>query len=146
MLLKGSLYPLSVLFLCYNFSEPITKKEQKMCIFCQIVGGEIPNNTVLENDDFLAFHDLYPKAPVHVLIIPKQHVDCFQDVAPETMAGLTTFAQEVARTLGVDQTGYRLITNNGEDGGQEIPHLHFHMLGGGKLKWDHLHEDTHKNI
>jgi len=51
-----------------------------MCIFCQIVSGDIPNNTVLENDDFLAFHDLYPKAPVHVLIIPKKHVDCFQDV------------------------------------------------------------------
>ena len=117
-----------------------------MCIFCQIVSGEIPNNTVLENDDFLAFHDLYPKAPVHALIIPKKHVECFQDVDAETMAGLTQFAQEVARTLGLDQTGYRLITNNGEDGGQEVPHLHFHMLGGGKLKWDHLHEDTHKNI
>ncbi len=117
-----------------------------MCIFCQIVSGDIPNNTVLENDDFLAFHDLYPKAPIHVLIIPKKHVECFQDVDPETMAGLTSFAQEVARTLGLDKTGYRLITNNGSDGGQEIGHLHFHMLGGGKLTWDHLHEDTHKNI
>jgi len=117
-----------------------------MCIFCQIVSGEIPNNTVAENEHFLAFHDLYPKAPIHVLIIPKKHVDCFQDVDPDTMAGLTAFAQEVARKIGVDQTGYRLITNNGADGGQEIPHLHFHMLGGGKLKWDHLHEDTHKNI
>jgi histidine triad (HIT) family protein len=117
-----------------------------MCIFCQIVSGDIPNNTVHESNDYLAFHDLYPKAPIHVLIIPKKHVDCFQDVDAETMAGLTTFAQEVARMLGVDQTGYRLITNNGSDGGQEIPHLHFHMLGGGKLKWDHLHEDTHKNI
>ncbi len=117
-----------------------------MCIFCQIVSGDIPNNTVLENNDFLAFHDLYPKAPIHVLIIPKKHVDCFQDVDPQTMAGLTSFAQEVARTLGLDKTGYRLITNNGSDGGQEIPHLHFHMLGGGKLTWDHLHEDTHKSI
>ena len=117
-----------------------------MCIFCQIVAGDIPNNTVLENDDFLAFHDLYPKAPVHVLIIPKKHIQCFQDVDPQTMAGLTTFAQEVARTLGLDASGYRLITNNGEDGGQEIPHLHFQMLGGGKLTWDHLHEDTHKSL
>jgi histidine triad (HIT) family protein len=117
-----------------------------MCIFCQIVAGEIPNNTVLENDDFLAFHDLYPKAPVHVLIIPKKHVNCFQDVDPQTMAGLTAFTQEVARTLGLDASGYRLITNNGSDGGQEVPHLHFHLLGGGKLKWDHLHEDAHKNI
>jgi len=117
-----------------------------MCIFCKIVAGEIPNNTVHENEKFLAFHDLYPKAPIHILIIPKEHVDCFQNVSAETMAGLTTFAQEVAIKVGVNQGGYRLITNNGEDGGQEIEHLHFHMLGGGKLKWDHLHEDTHKSI
>lgn len=117
-----------------------------MCIFCKIVAGEIPNNTVHENEGFLAFHDLYPKAPIHLLIIPKEHVDCFQNVSPETMAGLTAFAQEVAVKVGVDKAGYRLITNNGEDGGQEIAHLHFHMLGGGKLKWDHLHEDVHKSI
>jgi len=117
-----------------------------MCLFCKIVAGEIPNNTVEENEDFLAFHDLYPKAPIHILIIPKVHVDCFQETPPEMMAGFTAFAQHVARKLGLDQAGYRLITNNGEDGGQEIHHLHFHMLGGGKLKWGHLHEDTHKNI
>ncbi len=117
-----------------------------MCIFCKIIAGEIPNNTVHENQDFLAFHDLYPKAPIHILIIPKKHVDCFQNTPPEMMAGLTSFAQEVATKVGVDQAGYRFITNNGDDGGQEIHHLHFHMLGGGKLKWDHLHEDTHKSI
>ncbi len=117
-----------------------------MCLFCKIVAGEIPNNTVDENEEFLAFHDLYPKAPIHILIIPKTHVDCFQETSPEMMAGLTAFAQKVAQKLSLDQAGYRLITNNGEDGGQEIHHLHFHMLGGGKLKWDHLHEDTHKSI
>jgi len=117
-----------------------------MCIFCKIVAGDIPNNTVHENDNFLAFHDLYPKAPIHILIIPKIHVDCFQNVSPDTMSGLTIFAQEVAEKTGVDKSGYRLITNNGDDGGQEIDHLHFHMLGGGKLKWDHLHEDTHVNM
>jgi histidine triad (HIT) family protein len=94
----------------------------------------------------MAFHDLYPKAPVHILIIPKQHVDCFQNVTPEMMGGLTTFAQEVATKVGLDINGYRLITNNGEDGGQEIQHLHFHMLGGGKLLWNHLHEDPHKSL
>jgi histidine triad (HIT) family protein len=62
------------------------------------------------------------------------------------MAGLTSFAQEVATKLGVDQSGYRLITNNGEDGGQEVKHLHFHMLGGGKLVWDHSHEDNRKSL
>jgi len=108
-----------------------------MCIFCKIINKEIKATIELENENFLAFHDLYPKAPVHILIIPKQHVDCFQDVTPEMMAGLTTFTQEVAKKVGLDINGYRLITNNGEDGGQEILHLHFHMLGGGKLVWNH---------
>ena len=117
-----------------------------MCIFCKIVKGEIPNNTVHENEEFLAFHDLYPKAPIHVLVIPKQHVENFQTVQPEMMAKMTPFIQEVARKLGVDESGYRLITNNGSDGGQEIFHLHFHLLGGGKLVWDHTHEDPHKNL
>jgi histidine triad (HIT) family protein len=117
-----------------------------MCIFCQIVNGEIPNNTVHENENFLAFHDLYPKAPIHILLIPKTHVASFQEATPEIMAGMTSFAQEVATKVGVDETGYRLVTNNGEDGGQEIAHLHFHLLGGGKLRWDHTHEDSHKSL
>jgi len=117
-----------------------------VCVFCKIVNKELPCNMVLESDHYLAFHDLYPKAPIHILIIPKQHVECFQDATPQMMAGLTTFAQEVAQKIGIDKTGYRLVTNNGEDGGQEIFHLHFHMLGGGKLSWNHMHEDPHKSI
>jgi len=117
-----------------------------MCIFCKIINKEIPNNTVLENEDFLAFHDLYPQSPIHILIIPKVHVSCFQDVSPQVMAGLTPFIQEVATLLGIDKTGYRLITNNGEDGGQEILHLHFHMLGGAKLNWNIEHENPRKSI
>jgi len=74
-----------------------------MCIFCKIVNGEIPNNTVHESDHFLAFHDLHPKAPIHILIIPKQHVDCFQDVTAETMGALTEFVQEVATKVGMQQ-------------------------------------------
>jgi len=110
------------------------------------VNREIPSNKVLENDDFMAFHDLYPKAPIHILIIPKEHVDCFQVMSVETMAKATPFIQEVASLVGVDKSGYRLITNNGDDGGQEINHLHFHLLGGGKLVWNRLHEDNHKNM
>jgi len=117
-----------------------------MCIFCKIVAGEIPNNTVEESEDFLAFHDLYPKAPIHVLVIPKKHICCFQEVDSKTMAKITPFIQKVTQKLGIDKTGYRLITNNGEDGGQEIFHLHFHILGGGKLLWNHQHEDARKNI
>ncbi len=117
-----------------------------MCIFCKIVNGDIPSNSVHENEDFLAFHDLHPKAPIHIIIIPKKHFASFDDVSPETMAGMTTFMQEVAKKTGVNETGYRLVTNIGKDGGQEIYHLHFHLLGGGKLLWDHHHENTHKSI
>jgi len=117
-----------------------------MCIFCKIVNNEIPSNKVLENDDFLAFHDIHPKAPVHILIIPKLHVACFQDVSGELMGKMTSFIQEVATLIGVDKTGYRLITNNGDDGGQEVHHLHFHLLGGGKLPFEHLTDETHKNL
>lgn len=117
-----------------------------MCIFCKIAKGEISSNKVLENDNFIAFHDLYPKAPIHILIIPKEHVECFQEVSGEIMANMTSFIQEVTKVTGVDKSGYRLVTNNGDDGGQEIHHLHFHLLGGGVLAWDHFHEDSHKSI
>ena len=117
-----------------------------MCIFCKIVNGELPNNTVHENDEFLAFHDIYPKAPIHVLVIPKKHVTSFHEVDGDTMAKMTPFIQEVAEKLGVDQSGYRLVTNIGSDGGQEVFHLHFHLLGGGKLRWDHSREDPHKAL
>jgi histidine triad (HIT) family protein len=109
-----------------------------MTIFSKIVRGEIPCNKVMENEEFLAFHDINPKAPIHILIIPKKEYTCFQEVDPEIMAGLTRFTQSVAKLLGLDQSGYRFITNNGNDGGQEVFHLHFHILGGAKLPWNHL--------
>jgi len=117
-----------------------------MCIFCKIVEGEIPSNKVLENDDFLAFHDINPSAPIHVLVIPKEHIECFQDISAELMAKVTPFIQEIAKKLGLDKSGYRLVTNNGSDGGQEVFHLHFHILGGGKLTWKHYHDDPKKSI
>ena len=115
-----------------------------MCLFCKLVNGEIPSNKVLEDDNFIAFHDINPIAPVHILIIPKVHVEKFQDVQPEMMGGMTTFIQAVATKMGLDTNGYRLVTNNGDDGGQEVPHLHFHLLGGARLKWTHLHDETPK--
>lgn len=111
------------------------------CIFCKIVKGEIPSNKVLENEEFLAFHDINPKAPVHILVIPKVHVEKFQDAPSELIAKMTPFIQECARKMGLDKNGYRLIVNNGNDGGQEIYHLHFHILGGAKLKWIDLREN-----
>lgn len=117
-----------------------------MSIFSKIIAGEIPSNKVLENDDFLAFHDINPKAPVHILIIPKKEYKNFQEVDPAIMGAMCSFIQEVARFMGLDESGYRLITNNGEDSGQEIFHLHFHLLGGAKLPWNHLTDADSKNF
>ena len=98
-----------------------------MCIFCKIVKGEIPNQTILEDENFLAFNDINPTRKIHVLIIPKEHYDSFDVVPPKIMSGMTEFIQKVASKLGVKESGYRLITNIGNDGGQEVHHLHFHL-------------------
>ena len=120
-------------------------KDIHMCLFCKIIKKEIPSNIILENDDFLAFHDINPKAPVHILAIPKVHVDSFIDVTPETMSSMTTFIQDVAKKVKIEKNGYRVITNIGENGGQEVQHLHFHILGGTKLKWGHFSDADPKN-
>lgn len=102
-------------------------------IFEKIVDREIPADIVLESDDFLAFKDINPKAPVHVLIIPKKYVKDFNDIDSKLMGEMSEFILRVADTLGVKESGYRLITNIGADGGQEVPHLHFHLLAKRKL-------------
>lgn len=106
-----------------------------MCLFCSIVDGSIPSKKVKENNDFLAFEDINPQAKIHILVIPKKHFVSFADVTPEVMANFTTFTQELTRELNIEKNGYRLITNIGDDGGQEVKHLHFHLLAGDKLKW-----------
>ena len=108
------------------------------CIFCKIVNGEIPSNKVLENDEFLAFHDINPIAPIHVLIIPKKHVEKFDETPVELMPNLASFIKEVAKELNI--TDYRLITNNGKGAGQEVFHFHIHMVANpnGKLLWPKL--------
>ncbi|WP_120946285.1 MULTISPECIES: histidine triad nucleotide-binding protein [Helicobacter] len=108
-------------------------------VFEKIVAGELPCKKVLENQDFLAFEDINPKAPVHVLVIPKVGVKDFNAITPELMANMSAFVLEVVQVLGIQEKGYRLITNVGSDGGQEVPHLHFHILGGAKLTWSKLH-------
>lgn len=118
-----------------------------MCVFCKIIKGEILSNKILENNNFVCFHDANPRAPIHLLIIPKVHVEKFQDINAILMGDMTPFIQEVATKMALDQSGYRLIVNNGDDGGQEVPHLHFHMLGGTKLSWPHFSpEETHKAL
>ena len=106
-----------------------------MCLFCSIVEGSIPSKKVKEDSDFLAFEDINPQAPTHILIIPKKHCESFNDVDTDTMAKLTTFTQDLAKEIEVNEDGYRLITNINDNGGQEVKHLHFHLLAGAKLKW-----------
>ena len=104
-----------------------------MCLFCNLIEGKIPSTKILENDNFLAFEDINPQAKIHVLIIPKVHIESFNEMTPNVMAEMTTFIQEVALTLGVKSDGYRLITNIGQNGNQEVKHIHFHMLAGEQL-------------
>ncbi len=118
-----------------------------MCIFCKIVNGEIPSNKIEEDENFLAFHDINPAAPIHVLVIPKRHIESFEDTDAQTMAAITPFIHKITNKLGLNSAGYRLVTNIGSDGGQEVKHLHFHILGGGKLIWNHFpSNDPHKSI
>ena len=104
-----------------------------MCIFCKIISGDIPNKTVLENENFLAFEDINPQAKIHIVIIPKVHIQSFNEMTPNIMSEMTSFIQEVTLALGVKSDGYRLITNIGINGGQEVEHMHFHILAGEQL-------------
>ena len=103
-------------------------------VFAKILRGEIPCKKIYEDDFALAFHDIAPKAPVHVLVIPKGpyvSLDDFSEQAPvELIAGFLRAVGKVARQLGLTETGYRLLANTGRDGGQEVPHLHVHLFGG----------------
>jgi len=107
------------------------------CIFCMIANKEIPSNIAYEDDKILAFHDLEPQAPVHVLIIPKKHIaslDDVQDEDLELMGYIMTKVKEVAEVVGLDN-GYRVVINTGEDGMQTVKHLHVHLLGKRKMTW-----------
>jgi len=108
------------------------------CLFCKIVSGDIPSDTVYEDDDCLAFNDIDPKAPTHLLVIPKKHLANLLDTSPEQQAllgHLSLKCAEVARAAGIDESGFRVVANCGADGGQSVDHLHFHVLGGRALTW-----------
>jgi len=106
-------------------------------IFAKILRGEIPNNTVYEDDHVLAFHDIAPQAPVHVMVIPKGAYIDYSDFAANASdaekLALTNGILASVKELGLEESGYRLLVNTGPDSGQEIPHLHFHICGGGPL-------------
>ncbi len=110
-----------------------------MCLFCQIIAGEIPSKKAYEDDAVYAFYDIHPQAPTHILIIPKRHIDSAQTLTRSDDALLGRMfetARSLAKELGLDKTGYRLITNVGDDAGQSVKHLHLHLIGGRTLKWD----------
>lgn len=106
------------------------------CLFCRIVAGEIPATLIAESASAVAFRDIAPKAPVHVLVIPRRHIGSLAEADDSAELGeVLTLAAVVAAQEGVAATGYRVVTNVGEDGGQSVGHLHFHVLGGRALGW-----------
>jgi histidine triad (HIT) family protein len=108
------------------------------CLFCKMVAGDIKPNIVLETDHVLAFRDIRPQAPTHVLVIPKQHIATLDDFPvdnPPLAAALLSAVQQVARLEGLEQDGYRTVVNCRANGGQEVYHLHLHVLGGRPMRW-----------
>jgi histidine triad (HIT) family protein len=107
------------------------------CIFCKIVNGQIPSSKVFETDRVLAFDDIHPMAPVHVIVIPKTHIPTLMDLGVEnsqTFSSLLQAVQEVAKLKKIENKGFRTVINCNEEGGQVIFHLHLHILGGEKLR------------
>lgn len=108
------------------------------CIFCQIASGEVPATVVYRDQTVVAFRDLNPRAPCHVLLIPRAHIGSLVELGAEqeALAGhIVRIASQVASAEGVAETGFRLVANTGPDAGQSVDHLHFHLLGGRRLGW-----------
>ena len=106
------------------------------CLFCRIVRGELPVTLVGENEHAIAFRDINPQAPVHILVVPRRHVRSQAEATDAAELGaIGLLAAEVARQAGIEATGYRTVMNTGEHGGQSVLHLHMHLLGGRALGW-----------
>ena len=108
------------------------------CLFCKIINGEIPSKKVYEDETVYAFYDISPAAPVHVLLIPKTHIPSANALTAENaevVGHIYVVAAKLAAELGIAEKGYRIVNNCGEDGGQTVHHLHFHLLGGRSLQW-----------
>lgn len=106
------------------------------CIFCRIVAGKVPSDIVYQDENFVAFRDTKPKAPTHILIIPKVHIVSLAELGEDQRdiaGGLVMVARNLAESEGIGGRGYRLVINSGPDGGQVVPHLHLHLIGGKKL-------------
>src|SRR5687768_7101489 len=112
--------------------------EQPNCLFCRIAAGEVPADIVHEDDLVLAFRDINPKAPTHLLLIPRRHVASAADLAEtdaEMLGRLFAMGARLAREAGIAERGFRLVTNSGPAAGQSVDHLHFHLLGGRSMGW-----------
>ena len=105
------------------------------CLFCKIIAGDIPSNKVYEDDTVYAFRDIAPQAPTHVLVVPKTHIDSCNGITPENSAVVAHIFEVIPRIAAAEglESGYRVVSNCGEDAGQTVQHLHFHILGGKKL-------------
>ncbi len=106
------------------------------CIFCKIIKKEIPSAIVYEDEEILAFRDIHPVAPVHILVIPKKHISSIMQIEQEdedVIGKIYSVIQQIAKQEEIAEDGFRVIVNCGENGGQEVPHLHFHLIGGKKL-------------
>ncbi|MBQ6998668.1 MAG: histidine triad nucleotide-binding protein [Clostridia bacterium] len=108
------------------------------CIFCKIINREIPSDIVYEDDKIIAFKDVNPVAPVHVLIIPKEHIASAMDITEENapvVAHIFNTAKKIAEIMGIEKSGFRIVNNCGENAGQTVFHMHFHLIGGKTLLW-----------
>lgn len=106
------------------------------CVFCKIIKGEIPSDKVYEDEEILAFKDINPAAPIHILVIPKKHIASLVELEQgdeEIIGKIYKVINKIAKEQGIDNKGFRVIVNCGKDGGQEVNHLHFHLLGGKQL-------------
>ncbi|MET0552743.1 MAG: histidine triad nucleotide-binding protein [Vicinamibacteria bacterium] len=108
------------------------------CLFCEIVAGRIPAKVAYQDDDVLAFHDINPQGPVHVLLVPKRHITSLVDLTVDddgVVGGLVRKARDLAVSLGLGERGFRLVFNCGEDAGYSVYHIHLHLVGGRTLAW-----------
>ena len=102
------------------------------CIFCKIINNEIPSNKIYEDDKVLAFHDINKEAPIHFLVIPKEHIQSVNEINSknsEIISHIFVIINKIVKDLGIDESGYRIVNNCGKDGGQTVNHIHFHVLG-----------------
>jgi len=112
--------------------------EKNDCIFCKIIKKQIPCEMLYEDDKVIVFKDISPQAPVHVVIVPKQHIsdlNCLEQENSDIVGHIFMVAKKVVKTLDIAEPGYRIVMNCGEQGGQSVQHIHFHLLGGRMLQW-----------